>query len=75
MDQDTVKIRCPKCHDKTHNWKDVYQSNGSVLTKVEASYITWCQSNNEYLLSNEKDINVAPEINQELTQICNLQNN
>ncbi len=73
MSKSIKKIKCPKCQEKSHDWNDVYQSKGSILTKVNALYIGWCQTNKEYLLSSEEDINV--EINQELSNIFLIQSN
>ena len=48
-----IRLICPLCNSKTHEWKDVYFDSESVLKKTEKQYIAHCQSTNQYVLSNQ----------------------
>ncbi len=50
----TLKLVCPLCKSKTHDWKDAYYDSGTVLKKTEKQYIAHCQSTNQFVLSNEQ---------------------
>ena len=46
-----LKLICPLCNSKTHDWRDAYYDSGSLLKKTEKQFIAHCQSTNQYVLS------------------------
>ena len=34
-----LKLICPLCNSKTHDWKDAYFDSGTILKKTEKQYI------------------------------------
>ena len=45
------KYKCPKC-GRNHKWKKIYTSNGTILEKIEKTYISWCKERGNYVLLN-----------------------
>ncbi len=49
-----LKHKCLICRKQDHNWQQVYTENNSILNKIENTYISWCNLQNDYVLITKK---------------------
>jgi hypothetical protein len=43
---------CPACAQENHIWHEAYYQEGVKLLKANKSYITWCNTYREYVITN-----------------------